>query len=297
MAELALLSDDYPMVDAQRPTIRSRRLGMQLRTLREQRGLTLTAAARLLNRTPSAISKLETGHRGIYRPSLENMLDRYEVRDPELRESIFALARDSGKQGWWQRYEGTLSPSTLDYISLETVATDIWTFQLHLIPGLLQIEPYARAVIASGISLGKPPDVDGLAEIRMRRQQILTSPGPPRLWAIVSETVLHQRVGGAETMRAQLRRLVAASEQDNVTLQVLPFSAGAHPSVNGSFTTLTTNDLSVVLVENLTTGWYLEQAEDIQRYDRVFDHLRATALSASDSRSLINRIMSAHDQP
>jgi transcriptional regulator with XRE-family HTH domain len=281
------------MPDAQRPTIRSRRLGMQLRALREQRGLTLKAAARLLNRTPSAISKLETGHRGIYRPSLENMLDRYEVTDAELRESLFALARESGKKGWWHRYEGTLSPAILDYISLETNATDIWTFQLHLIPGLLQIEPYAHAVITSGISLGKPPDVDGLLAVRMRRQQILTGPDAPRLWAIVSEAALRQQVGGAETMRAQLRRLIEVSEQANVTLQVLPFSAGAHPSVNGSFTILATNDLSVVLVENLTTAWYLEHDDDIQRYDRVFDHLRATALSTSDSQSKINRIASA----
>src|SRR3954454_20916241 len=173
------------MADAQRPTIRSRRLGMQLRTLREQRGLTLKAAARLLNRTPSAISKLETGHRGIYRPSLENMLDRYEVTDPELRESLFALARDSGKKGWWQRYEGTLSHATLDYISLEADATDIWTFELHLIPGLLQTEPYIRAVIASYVSSDKAPDIEGLLAVRMRRQEILAMPSSPRLWAIV----------------------------------------------------------------------------------------------------------------
>jgi transcriptional regulator with XRE-family HTH domain len=280
------------MPDAQRPTIRSRRLGMQLRALREQRGLTLKAAARLLNRTPSAISKLETGHRGIYRPSLENMLDRYQVTDPGQRESLFALARDSGKKGWWQRYEGTLSHTTLDYISLEADATDIWTFQLHLIPGLLQAEPYARAVITSGISLGKAPDVDGLAEIRMRRQAVLTAPNAPRFWAIVSEAALCQEVGGTATMHAQLRRLIEASEQDNVTLQILPYAAGAHAGVNGSFTALTTSDLSVVLVENLTTGWYLEHEEDIGRYDRVFDHLRATALSPSDSRDMINRIIS-----
>jgi transcriptional regulator with XRE-family HTH domain len=280
------------MPEAQRPTFRSRRLGMQLRALREQRGLTLKAAARLLNRTPSAISKLETGHRGIYRPSLENLLDRYEVTDSEQRDWIFALARDSGKQGWWQRYEGTLSPSTLDYISLEADATEIWTFQLHLIPGLLQIEPYARALITSGISLGKPPDIDGLLAVRMHRQKILTEPGKSRLWAIVSEAALHQQIGGIDTMRAQLRRLAEAAEQDNVTLQVLPYAAGAHAGVNGSFTALTTNDLSVVLVENLTTGWYLEHEEDIQRYDRVFDHLRAAALSPSDSQALINRLMS-----
>jgi transcriptional regulator with XRE-family HTH domain len=280
------------MGETQRPTVRSRRLGMLLRAVREDRGLTLQQAARLLNRTPSSLSKLETGTRGIRRPALENMLDRYGVTDAADRDALFALARDSGKKGWWQRYEGTLSASTLDYISLEADATTIRSFQLHLIPGLLQTEAYVRALIASDVSLGRPPDVDGLTAIRLRRQQVLSVSDPPHLWAIVSEAVLRQRVGGAEVMRGQLQRLAEASQLSNVTLQVLPYMAGAHAGVNGSFTTLTTNDLSVVLVENLTTGWYLEEAGDIWRHDLVFDHLRATALSPSGSLSVIERIMS-----
>jgi transcriptional regulator with XRE-family HTH domain len=280
------------MGDTQRPTVRSRRLGMMLRAVREDRDLTLQQAARLLNRTSSSLSKLETGNRGIRRPALENMLDRYGLTGDTDREALFALARDAGKKGWWQRYEGTLSASTLDYISLEADATAIRNFELHLIPGLLQTEEYARAVITSEVSQGRFPDVDGLSAIRMRRQRILTAPGPPLLWAIVSEAALRQQVGGAEVMRAQFRRLTETSELGNVTLQVLPFAAGAHAGHNGSFTTLTTSDLAVVLVENLTTGWYLEEAEDIRRHDLVFDHLRATALSPSESRSLIERIVS-----
>lgn len=280
------------MGETQRPTVRSRRLGMLLRGIREERGLTLQQAARLLNRTPSSLSKLETGTRGIRRPALENMLDRYEVSGTADREALFALARDSGKKGWWQRYEGTLSPSTLDYISLEADAAAIQSFQLHLIPGLLQTEAYTRALITSSISPSQPLDVDGLTAIRLRRQRILTAPDPPRLWAIVSEAVLRQQVGGSGVMRAQLRRLSEVYELGNVTLQVLPFAAGAHPGHNGSFTTLTTSDLTVVLVENLTTGWYLEEAADIRGHDLAFDHLRAAALSPSGSRSMIERLVS-----
>ncbi|WP_165964124.1 helix-turn-helix transcriptional regulator [Actinomadura sp. KC216] len=280
------------MDNPQRPTMRSRKLGTMLRELRESRDLTLQKAARLLNRTPSSLSKLETGKRGIRRPALEHMLDRYELTDPDHRKAIYALARRSSERGWWHRYEGKISPSMLDYISLEADAEAIKSFQLHLIPGLLQTEDYVRANMASGVSQGRTLDVDGLVDIRMRRQQVLFGENPPHLWAIVSEAALHQQFGGPDVMKAQLRRLIELSLLPNVTLQILPFSAGAHPGLNGSFTTLTTKELSVVLVENLTSGWYLEQADDIRRHNVVFDHLRAVALSPSDSRSLIERLVS-----
>ncbi|TDD29977.1 XRE family transcriptional regulator [Actinomadura sp. KC06] len=280
------------MSDPQRPTMRSRKLGTMLRELRESRDLTLQKAARLLSRTPSSLSKLETGKRGIRQPALEHMLDRYELTDPDQRQALYELARHSAEKGWWHRYEGKLSPSMLDYISLEADANSIKSFQLHLIPGLMQVDEYARAVIASGVSQGKTPDVDGLAEIRMRRQRVLFGENPPHLWAIVSEAALRQQFGGSGVMKAQLSRLIELSLLPNVTLQVLPYAAGAHPGHNGSFTTLTTNELSVVLVENLTSGWYLEQADDIRRHNVVFDHLRAVALSPSDSRSMIEQLVS-----
>ncbi|TDC68359.1 XRE family transcriptional regulator [Actinomadura sp. GC306] len=280
------------MDNPQRPTMRSRKLGAMLRELRESRDLNLQKAARLLNRTPSSLSKLETGKRGIRRPALEHMLDRYELTDSAKRQALYSLARDSGKKGWWLRHEGKLAPSTMDYISLEAEATSVRTFELHLVPGLLQSKPYARAVIESSISIGEPHDVDGLTEVRMRRQQVLFKEDPLSLWAIVCEAALHQRQGGADVMEGQLRRLMQLSAMPNVTLQVLPYSAGSHPGHNGSFTTLTTDDLSVVLVENLTTGWYLEELEVIRHYDLVFDHLRAAALSPSDSRGLIERLVS-----
>ncbi|MFI0371822.1 helix-turn-helix domain-containing protein [Actinomadura sp. 1N219] len=281
------------MSDPQRPTMRSRKLGTMLRELRESRDLTLQKAARLLNRTPSSLSKLETGKRGIRRPSLEHMLDRYELTDPVRRRALYELARDSNKKGWWLRYEGKLSASTLDYISLEADATSVRSFQLHLIPGLLQTEQYASSVIASTISMGDPHDVAGLTEVRMRRQQILFKEDPLHLWAIASEAALRQQQGSKEVMEGQLRKLIELSRLPNVTLQVLPFTSGPHPGHNGSFTTLVTDDLSVVLVENLTTGWYLEDLEQIRHHDVVFDHLRAAALTPSDTRAFIERLVSS----
>ncbi|MGI5321469.1 helix-turn-helix domain-containing protein [Actinomadura nitritigenes] len=280
------------MENAQRPTMRSRKLGQRLRAIREERGLTLQKAARLLNRTPSSLSKLETGKRGIRRPALEHMLDRYELTDPDERECLFGLAKDSGKKGWWLRYESKLSSATLDYISVEAEATSMNSFQLHLIPGLLQAKEYARAVNACGVCQGESPDVEALAEIRMRRQQVLFKDDPPHLWAIVSEAALRQRFGGWDVMKVQLRRLIELSLLANVTLQILPFSVGGHAGLNGSFTTLIANDLSVTLVENLTTGWYLEDPDEVRSYDVVFNHLRAVALSPSDSRDVIEQLLS-----
>lgn len=196
------------MENAQRPTMRSRKLGQTLREIREARGLTLQQAARRLNRTPSSLSKLETGKRGIRRPALENMLDRYEVTDPDQRHALFDLARDAAKKGWWLRYEGKLSPAMLDYISLESEATDFRSFQLHLVPGLMQSEGYARAVIQCGYYQDLVPDVDGLLEVRLRRQQVLFKEDAPHLWAIVSEAALRQMFGGREVMEEQFRRLL-----------------------------------------------------------------------------------------
>ncbi|WP_242887480.1 helix-turn-helix domain-containing protein [Actinomadura litoris] len=281
------------MENAQRPTMRSRKLGQRLRAIREERGLTLQQAARVLNRTPSSLSKLETGKRGIRRPALENMLDRYEFTDPEQRDAIFDLARRAPSiKGWWHRYEGKLAPSMLDYISLEAEARSIRSFQLHLVPGLMQSDDYARAVIASGISQEEEPDVDGLTEIRLHRQKILLKERAPRLWAIVSEGALRQQFGGPQVLKGQLKHLIELSRLPNVVFQALPFAVGAHAGVNGSFTTLTTNELSVVLVENLTSGWYLENPDDIRRHEIVFDQLRGAALSPDDSRSFLERLIS-----
>ncbi|MFI0481506.1 helix-turn-helix domain-containing protein [Actinomadura sp. 9N215] len=280
------------MDNPQRPTMRSRKLGTMLRELRESRDLTLQKAARLLSRTPSSLSKLETGKRGIRQPALEHMLDRYELTDPDRRKALYDLARDSKKRGWWQRYEGKLDPATLDYISLESEAASIKSFQLHLVSGLLQTQHYIRAVVECDIVLGETSDFDGLAEIRMRRQQILYGENPPHLWAILSEAALRQQFGGPEVMKEQLIHLLELSRLPNVTLQVLPFAVGGHAGLNGSFTMLTTSDLSVVLVENLRTSLYLEDSDQIASYNMVFDHQRAAALSPSDSRTFIERLVS-----
>jgi hypothetical protein len=151
---------------------------MELRRLREERHLGPHTAAALLGRTESSLSKLENAQRGIRKPALEQILDKYQVTDVTYRDALFSLARDAKLQGWWQSYEGTVAASMLHYISIEAVSTQVRLAELHLIPGLLQTPEYARTIIAAGGSLGIPSDVDGLTSIRMRRQGVLSAEKP-----------------------------------------------------------------------------------------------------------------------
>ncbi|MGI8331259.1 helix-turn-helix domain-containing protein [Actinomadura scrupuli] len=283
------------MRDEQRPTVRSRRLGMMLRQIREERGLSTHAAARLLNRSQASISKLETGHRGIHRPSLENMLDRYGVRDPELRETLFRLARNARTPGWWQSYGGTLSPEAMDLIGLEADAAAIGFFELILIPGLLQTEAYARALLGQGSFSYDPKLIDRLVDVRMKRQRILARPRPPAVRAVLDEAALRREVGGPEIMRAQLRHLIEASHRPDITLQVLPFSAGAYLGMVGAFTLMDIGphgDLQVATIDSLSDMSYREETNQVRGYSQAFDRLCATALGEADTRALIQGLLS-----
>ncbi|WP_460366856.1 helix-turn-helix domain-containing protein [Actinocorallia lasiicapitis] len=286
MAEAFFLPDGDP------PTWRQRRLGMELRRLREAAGLGPHAAARLLNRTVSSLSKLENAQRGIRRAALEQILDKYDVTDPNLRESLFALARDAKKQGWWQTYADVLSSQMFDYISIEASSTRIWTMQLNLIPGLLQTPRYARAILSGGVSKGEPDHLEALIDIRLKRRAIFEAGEPPEVWAIVSEGALMQQVGGPEVMREQLDYLVEAATLPSVVLQVLPFAAGAHPGVNGSFVLMEVNGLWIAMIDSVTNAWYLEDQTSLNRYADVFNHLRAVSHSQEASLALIQRIRS-----
>jgi transcriptional regulator with XRE-family HTH domain len=281
------------MANASVPTVRSRRLGRALRRFREERSLTLEEAGALMERSVSSLSKIENGRVRLPVRDVRVMLDVYGLTSERARDGLLDLARDSHKRGWWQGYGDVLSWAYLDFISLEADAAAIRNFEIILIPGLLQTAQYARAVIdALPTSCGRQ-DIDQLVDVRIKRQQVLHRHNPLRLWAILDEAALHRHFGGRETMRAQLLNLLDVARMENVTLQILPFEAGAYPGVDGAFTILEFPDLAeldVVLVENLTSGLYLEEDEEILRYSVVFDHLRASALPVADSWTLIERV-------
>jgi transcriptional regulator with XRE-family HTH domain len=283
------------MSKAELPTVRSRRLGAKLRQLREDQDLTTIAAARLLNRSNSSISKLESGHRGVFRPALENMLDKYGLIDPAARENLFKLARVASQRGWWQDYDGMLSPETMDLISLEAESTLIEFLELVIIPGLLQTEAYTRAILELGPFAADLRRLEKMIKIRTKRQEIIAKSDPPKVWAILDEAALHRQVGGADVMRAQKQHLLEITELNHVTLQIIPYAVGTHWGVGGAFKILhfgRRDDLPVVAVDSLSQIDYREEEGEVKRYVQAFNHLRAAALSESDSRAFLQRLLS-----
>jgi transcriptional regulator with XRE-family HTH domain len=279
------------------PTVRRRLLGGELRRLRAAAGFSLDAAARVLECDRSKISRIETGHRGVRPKELRELLAEYGVEE-KRRYALADLARQAGKRGWWQDYGTILAAPYLDYISVEAGAASLWTYETNVVPGLLQTEDYARALAAAGPLKEATQDHDRSAAALTSRRQVLTrEDNPARYRAIVSEAVLRQPVGGPEVMRAQLERLLeAGAALPNVTVQVLPFAAGAPAANLGGFVVLMfpePADLGVVYLDGLTGGVFLEEPEDVERHVLAHDHLRATALPAAESAQLIERFARA----
>jgi hypothetical protein len=200
------------------------------------------------------------------------------------------LAREARKKGWWHAYNEVFTGS---FVGLESDASFLHTHQGLLVPGLLQTEAYTRAVIRAIRPDSAEADVELRVRGRVNRQKLITEePNPPEYWAVLDEAVLLRTVGGPEVMREQLKKLVELAALPNVTLQVVPFSAGAHAGMEAPFLILgfpEQADPDVVYVENTTSGVYLEQPEDVHRYTLMFDHLRAAALKPDDTVDLVDR--------
>ncbi|WP_405881408.1 DUF5753 domain-containing protein [Streptomyces sp. NBC_01136] len=276
----------------QKPTVRRRVLGTNLRRLREERELLLEDAAEHLSCHPAKISRIESARSGIRALDLKALLDLYGVKGESEREGWLALAREGKHQRWWRVLEDQLPQDFLDLIGLEDEVSECRGFQPGVIPGLFQTEEYATAVIQGG-SAG-PLDADRQTKVRVRleRQKALTrtDPAPLNVWMVLGESALRQQVGGAGVLRDQLLHLTEVGRLPNVTLQVLPFSAGAY--MGGPIPFLIyrfppPSGLEVVLLENFTSHAYLEAPEDTTHYGNVFNHLCATALNALESEALI----------
>jgi transcriptional regulator with XRE-family HTH domain len=275
---------DLPVASAPQPGSAVVRmiLGTQLRRLREAAEVTPEEAAWHLRASRSKISRLENGRTRFKDRDVSDLLELYGVTDPQVTAGMLELATQANAQSWWTKY-GDILPSWFEpYLGLEASATRIRTFDLQFVNGLLQTEAYARAVTMIGSRRAPQAEVDRRVGVRMRRQELLTAANPPRVWSILDEAAIRRPVGGPEVMRGQLSRLIEVTRLPNVTLQVVPFRAGAHDGAGGSFTVLRFGepDVSdVVYIEQLTGAQYLEKRADVDHYLDVLNRLGATALS------------------
>ncbi len=275
------------------PTVRRRRLALELRRLREAAKLTCEEVADHLECSASKISRVETGRVSVSPRDVRDMLELYGVPVAQ-RESMVQLARDSRQKGWWHAFSDTMQPQFATYVGLESAASEIRIYEVSLIPELLQTEDYARVVIRSGMMSSPSEDIERQVALRMARQPAITRDDPPKVWAVLDEAALRRQVGGPGLMRLQLEHLLARAALPNVALQVIPFGGGAHPAMGRPFIILVFPervDTDVVYLEDLTSALYVEDVAEVDRYNVFFNHLRATALSFDDSSALITSVL------
>jgi transcriptional regulator with XRE-family HTH domain len=275
-----VLREDGAMVDGS-PTAPARRLGRELKRLRDATGKTQAEVADYAGTYSTTISKIETGERTPPLSVLKLMLQLYEV-DAAHRETLIQLAQQAKVPGWWADYgEGVPSWFTA-YVRDESAASEVQTFEALYVPGLLQTTAYAAA---AGLS-------EESTHVRTTRQQRLAGATPLVLRAVLDEAALHRQVGGPEVMREQISRLRNATSQPNITVQVVPFSAGAHPGMTGPFTILRFPEpsMDVVFVEQRGGAIYLDRPVDVDVHAASFRRLADLALSDDDTVSLLNEM-------
>lgn len=276
-------------------TVLGRQLGDELKRLREAAGVSMAEAAEVLECTRAKISRLENGHVPVRAPDLNALMDAYKIEKLETRERLSALARKANRRrrdGWWHQYGSVLGDAYRDQIEMEAICDRVRTYESQLIPGLLQTAEYGRAVTVASRAWQTPEEIDQFVEVRLSRQQRLTDESPLELWAVLAEGVLHQQVGGASVMRAQLEHVLTTADLPNVTVQVMPYSRGAHSGMFGPYVVLSfpqVSSLDLVLTEIPTGNIWVEREPEVAYYRALFDDARKAALPPADSLALIHR--------
>jgi transcriptional regulator with XRE-family HTH domain len=268
-------------------------LGAQLRRLRTAKGITREDAGEAIRASHAKISRLELGRVGFKTRDVDDLLTLYGVSEPDARATFLMLAEQANAPGWWHKY-GDLLPTWFElYVGLEEAASIVRTYEIQFIPGLVQTEDYARAVIMLGHSAASIDEIDRRISLRMARQRRLTAPDGPTLWALLDEAALRRPLGPKEVMRAQIDRLLELTESPNITLQILPFGQGGHAAAGGPFTILRFNERDlpdVVYMEQLTSALYLDKREETDPYMKVMDRLCVEASSVAESRRFLDTL-------
>jgi hypothetical protein len=269
-------------------------VGVQLRRLREFRGLSREQAGYEIRASESKISRMELGRVSFRTRDVADLLTLYGIApdDPE-RDRLMALVRQANTPGWWHQYGDVLAQWFQPYVGLETAASLIRTYEVQVVPGLLQTADYARAVFHLGHQV-TGPDIERRVDLRMARQRLLRGDSSPTLWAVIDEAALRRPIGGTRVLRAQLEALVEATRRPNIRIQILPFQAGGHAAMGGAFTILRfpEEDLTdMVYIELLTSALYLDRQPDIDAYGEAMEHLCINARQPDQSVDVIEAIL------
>lgn len=276
----------------QTPTVRLRRLAAELRRLRASAELTREDVTDRTGINAATLYRIETARVRPQQRTLSTLLHLYEVAEPQ-RGELLALSQGASVQGWLRPYHSELPEEYTAYISFEAEARAVRNYESLFIPGLLQTEDYARAVIKGVLPMASTRETEQRVRARVERQVVLAKDEPLHLWVIMDEAAVRRMVGGPKIMREQLLRLTAVAAEPHMTLQVIPFSAGAHAGMPGSFVLMSFPDVEepeVIYIDSMAGDLFLEAEVDVRRYGTMFDNLRAVALSPDDTSGLIAKL-------
>jgi hypothetical protein len=272
------------------PTALRIMLGGHLRRMREAAGISRADAGWQIRASESKVSRMELGRVGFKERDVNDLLKLYGLKDDRERDRLMELARAANNPGWWSRYGDVMPAWFSNYVGLEVAAKLIRTYEVLFVPGLLQTEPYARAVVQLGKSYLPTEEIDQRVDLRVTRQQILTRANPVKLWVVIDESVLHRPIGGREAMCEQIEHLMKMARLPNITLQVMPFSSVGYPSAGGAFSVLRfpEGDLpDVVYIEHAASALYLDKIEDLDEYAAIMDALSISAAPLGETQNIL----------
>jgi transcriptional regulator with XRE-family HTH domain len=277
------------------PSVLRMILGRQLEELRNRAGLSFEDAGAAIGVSHSTIRRLEAAKVARLRlPDVEKLLQTYGVTDHQEIETFLKSVREANKRGWWHTYRDVLPDWFAAYLSLEQAALQIRAYEAQFVPGLLQTEAYARALLTAGNPHAATEATERRVQLRMRRQELLSRPAPPRVWIVMDETVLRWPVGGRDVMRAQIDRLVEVNRLPHVTLQVMPFANGPHPAMRAGayhlFRFRARELPDIVYLNGMVGAVYLDKQDDVVVYREALDRLGAQAAPARKTEAVLGSI-------
>lgn len=275
------------------PTVLKILLGAQLRRLREAAGVSRDDAGYHIRASGSKISRLELGRVSFKERDVSDLLDLYHVAG-EQKDQLVQLTREANATPWWQKYREVVPDWFQVYVGLEEAATLIRVYEVQFVPGLLQTEEYARAVVMQGSPGLSPEEVDNRVNVRLGRQRLFGKENAPRLWAIVDEAALRRPMGGRDVLAGQVKRLMEAVSEPNITLQVMPFRYGGHGAEGGAFTIMRFPEADLpdmVYMEYLTGAHYIDKPEEVEVYAAVMERLSVAGTSPEKTRDILADVL------